>query len=389
MSTDKLTRCPHCKAAFKVSESQLAVASGRVRCGACMNVFDAIAYSLGDAKDAPENPPTDSELEQEIQDLAEHDDTSTELNSDLIQDNPTEDNESETTSQNSPFGDELSDSFKDLEETRSKDLNASYANELEEARQAPDDESWATDMLEQEARSIPESSPSESPKKKQERVEPAFTASYNEIAEPENVEFAPFSENNDEQEHISFYYDDAPSKPKRSKVASFTLITLNTLLVFTLVGLASWFHYEKLAKYPQVAALYQQFCDIAGCELPELSDITKIRSHNLVVRSHPTTRNALIIDAVITNEADYPQDFPDIALYFSDINNQTIAQRLIKPAQYLVPEILEWRQLPSNEGIHISLEIVDPGKEAVNYSLKFFPQKDNNSPDPATDQNSD
>ncbi|WP_197486112.1 MJ0042-type zinc finger domain-containing protein, partial [Oleiphilus sp. HI0061] len=45
MSNQRLTQCPHCKASFKVSEEQLSAANGRVRCGACMNIFDAIAYS--------------------------------------------------------------------------------------------------------------------------------------------------------------------------------------------------------------------------------------------------------------------------------------------------------------------------------------------------------
>ena len=389
MSTDKLTRCPHCKAAFKVSESQLAVAGGRVRCGACMNVFDAIAYSLGDAKNAPEKNHPEAPTEHQAQDQSKTNEQTPELDSELIQDDPDEDKLPSNQDNTSLLDDEFSDSFIDLEESSPADLNASYVNEIEEARQAPDDESWATEILEQEARSgHKEPSPeSFSENETQERVEPS-------ISEPEpfnaeNVEFAPFDENKDEQEHISFYYDEDSEKPKRSTASSLALITLNTLLVLILIGLASWFHYEKLAKYPQIASIYQRVCDIAGCKLPELSDITKIRSHNLIVRSHPTTRNALIIDAIITNEADYPQYFPDIALYFSDINNQTIAQRLIKPSQYLVPEVLEWRQLPSNQPIHISLEIVDPGKEAVNYSLKFFPQKEKASPDIMADQKSD
>ncbi|MFT5718186.1 MAG: hypothetical protein ACI9T7_002391, partial [Oleiphilaceae bacterium] len=103
-----------------------------------------------------------------------------------------------------------------------------------------------------------------------------------------------------------------------------------------------------------------------------LTDINKIKSHNLIVRSHPTTAKALIIDATIVNDANFNQDFPNIALYFSDINNQTIAQRLIRPTEYLSDEILNWNNMPPEQPIQISLEIIDPGKEAVNYSLKFF-----------------
>ena len=102
------------------------------------------------------------------------------------------------------------------------------------------------------------------------------------------------------------------------------------------------------------------------------TDIKKIKSHNLIVRSHPTTPKALIIDAIIVNKAGFDQDFPNIALYFSDINNRTIAQRLISPREYLSDELFNWQTMPSEQPIHISLEILDPGKEAVNYTLKFF-----------------
>lgn len=37
-----LTRCPHCETAFRVTSEQLKARQGRVRCGACQGVFDAL-----------------------------------------------------------------------------------------------------------------------------------------------------------------------------------------------------------------------------------------------------------------------------------------------------------------------------------------------------------
>lgn len=42
------TRCPHCRTVFRVQESQLVAAAGKVRCGACQTVFDARAQRLAD-----------------------------------------------------------------------------------------------------------------------------------------------------------------------------------------------------------------------------------------------------------------------------------------------------------------------------------------------------
>ena len=383
MPTDKLTRCPHCKAAFKVSEAQLAVANGRVRCGACMNVFDALAYSLGDAKDAsPETEQNEENLQENLEKFAAEEPSHEELDNELIQDNPEQDSDSDQYSGNSPFGGELSDSFMELDEDQNKQGKDSFRNEMNLSDDTPDDESWATKMLEEESKVEPPPAPPVSKATPKQEAHEPLTASRDEV-ETHEEEHDPFGfpeSGSGDDEHISFYYEDTEDEPKRSKLASTLLIGFNTLLVLVLLALASWFHYEKLAKYPQIAAAYQQACNLLGCQLPELSDISKIRSHNLIVRSHPTTKNALIIDAVITNEADYAQDFPDLALYFSDINNQTVAQKLIKPKQYLSPDVLEWQQLPSQQPIHISLEIVDPGKEAVNYSLKFFPRKKEQNP---------
>ena len=35
------TECPHCHTLFRITEAQLAMAEGRVRCGFCKQVFDA------------------------------------------------------------------------------------------------------------------------------------------------------------------------------------------------------------------------------------------------------------------------------------------------------------------------------------------------------------
>ncbi len=41
-----ITQCSACQTAFRVTETQLAARGGQVRCGACANVFDAMAHLL-------------------------------------------------------------------------------------------------------------------------------------------------------------------------------------------------------------------------------------------------------------------------------------------------------------------------------------------------------
>ncbi len=371
MQTESYTRCPHCKATFKVTEEQLQIAKGRVRCGACMSIFDALAYILPNSNEAVSDTPTDQSTPAETQPTAlENEATQVEQvieqsdeakDSDLFQDDPEEDSKAEHYEGGFGLSAELSTSFLELDEdNNSKDP---YTTDIQEAE--PDvnetDESWTQDILDD----ISEESDS--------RKEPTIPNEPEEDLpyEPVASEFEQTPQH-DEKDSIQFYYAQDTSDKKRNWLISGFLIIFNIALLLVLLAQASWFHYEKLATYPQLAKAYQYACERIGCVLPELSDTSKIRSHSLVVRSHPSARNALVIDAVIINEAKFEQHFPNIALYFSDINNQTVAQRLIKPEEYLSSEALGWGKMPSQQPIHISLELVDPGKEAVNYSLKFF-----------------
>ncbi|MBK9674969.1 MAG: DUF3426 domain-containing protein [Betaproteobacteria bacterium] len=63
MPEDKYTRCPGCKTIFRVTDQQLAVRGGQVRCGHCKNVFDGHAERISLApKAVPDQPFHDEAL---------------------------------------------------------------------------------------------------------------------------------------------------------------------------------------------------------------------------------------------------------------------------------------------------------------------------------------
>lgn len=380
MTSERVTQCPHCKATFKVSSEQLAIANGRVRCGACMNIFDALAYAVGGQ---PDTPSDDAPLQQETfytDEGSEVSNTSPDELADsleeVFQDNPDED-KAESGYSDSLLSDELSTSFLNLEEQD----HDPYATDLQRIEphfdENPDDsladESWAESMLEDESNEVQDAQPEPEPT----FSEPDFTKqAESDLGFDTDLETEPEykADKKESYETLNFQYkQDAPKK--RHWIVSSFLIIFNLALLVVLLAQIAWFNFEKFAQYPQAVKVFEQACEVLDCTLPELSDLSAIKSHNLVVRSHPTRPKALIIDTIIVNEADFAQSFPDIALYFSDINGKTIAQRLIQPKEYLAKDILNWEKMPSQESIHISLEILDPGREAVNYSLKFFPQQ--------------
>ncbi len=388
MTHSQLTQCPHCKASFKVSEEQLNAANGKVRCGACLNIFDAIAYQISsqenlkqDVDDPHEN--IDASL-LEPDDLAFDFDDTIDLENELLDrpqaqeddelsvfaDDPEEDKQEKGYTGSTKFGNELSTSFLELEKADNDKFKTQFLKDDTPVDSEEDsiDESWTSSILD------------DLEEKENTRIEPSLSISEDtEITEPEKpitqiTSDSPIDHNHLSQKELNslnFEYDQDPT-PKNKWLVGTLLFLLNLSLLLVLLAQASWFHYEKLVKYPKASELYELACQQLGCKLPILNDISKIDNKNLVVRSHPTRFNALIIETIITNHAVFEQPFPNINLSFSNINNQVIAQRLFKPSEYLNTNILKWPGMPSEQPIQITLEIIDPGPEAVNYKINFY-----------------
>ncbi len=141
---------------------------------------------------------------------------------------------------------------------------------------------------------------------------------------------------------------------------------LMALLLLTQIAI---FRFDTLSKNTSYRPLYMTACEIIGCKLPNLVDTQKIRTTNLVVRSHPGQQNALVIDAILINNAQFQQPYPALRLEFSDLNNKPIASRSLQPSEYLRGELAGATQMPANQPVQLSLAIVDPGASAVNYQL--------------------
>ncbi len=90
-----------------------------------------------------------------------------------------------------------------------------------------------------------------------------------------------------------------------------------------------------------------------------------------MVRSHPELDNALIVDSILLNNAPFEQPFPHFTLSFSDLDGKPLAWRRFTPREYLGGELAGAALMPRGQPVHISLEIEDPGPEAVNYSAQI------------------
>ena len=390
MSNTHLTQCPHCQATFKVQDQHLNAAGGKVRCGSCLEVFNALENLIDagvkastPATPAPTPPPAPASQPEEETEL-------------VFEDNPDEDSEDDSYTGEGAFSSELSDSFLELDEGGSDHFaSKEFADDVDDeviGKKKGSDESWAEDMLgdvdsEQPEKTIQEQEdsfqlsdefielneePSASAAATKQENKLDVDASEAGDNEPGNSQQAIQADSSQQYKHLQADPLDLPNRSGRSFFGSLIWTILNLSLLTVLCAQFAWYNYGKLAQYEELRPIYQKACELFKCQLPDLVDTTQIKSQNLIVRSHPTARKALIIDAVIVNQAPYEQPFPNMALYFSDLNNKIVAQRLFEPSEYLAGEVKEWTGMPKGTPIHISLEILDPGNDAVNYKVGFF-----------------
>lgn len=415
MSENHVTQCPHCRTSFRVSQAQLAAAHGAVRCGACLHVFNAAEQLFGAAAanrpavvtTVPTSAPTQS---TSAKPAAKPADETLWIHDDLDLDSLDLDEELARLEEQEQ---QLSQQFLALE--RAPHPAERFDNNALPADDEAHDEAWAEALLRDEPakRSSFELQPGDDSDTKQTPAPNADLApttapaaaqtqsiadDLDEPDEPRLGNLSPEQDDEDDQEPERqgdretaksprsepnlretrlFELDDEPLQldwrptPARPWGRWFAWGLLNLLAAGGLLAQYAAYNFDELARQDRYRPWFEQLCPSIGCELPSKVDISQIRSSNLVVRSHPEFSGALIVDAILYNRAPFAQPFPLLEMRFADLGGQLIASRRFKPSEYLAGELAGQSEMPPQTPIHISLDILDPGTRAVNYSLSF------------------
>ncbi|MCQ4271595.1 DUF3426 domain-containing protein [Pseudomonas kuykendallii] len=432
MTDSFVTQCPHCSTRFRVKRSQLGIAQGAVRCGACMQVFNA-AQQLQDAGEtrptAPPAPVSETSrpaVRPQLPPPGKNPGDTLWIHDDLDLDSLDLDEELAKLELQERL---VSERFR----TRAEPFEPSEGLSAIDPRES-DEEAWAQKLL-IDAAPEPEPEPPE-PLPELPAPEPLTAIEHAPLHDPVppparseptlslRLPEEPDDARDDEDEpdfRLSAERDDVPvtalllvdprrddeddeaqpnarHKPARSEPALrstalldledeplqlewqaprrrwgriFGWLLLNLLALAALAGQYLWYHYDELARRDEYRPWFEQLCPTLGCTLPSKVDIALIKSSNLVVRSHPEFTGALVVDAILYNRAPFSQPFPLLELRFADLNGQLLASRRFKPSEYLAGELAGQSEMPPQTPIHISLDILDPGAKAVNYSLSF------------------
>ena len=416
MSDSFVTQCPHCQTSFRVNHAQLSMARGVVRCGACLQVFNAAQQLLNQsieqeqppvivapAVTAPEAiiepPATPKAVSQAHWQAAELDLDLEHLDLD------------EELAKLEELEIQPSKSFG--QPHKSKDSSLSARRESSAAEEGE----WSDSLFSDSAAERAESSAlaAEAVEKpvelsKSERTEPSLSLDLDEPDDTPPLKLARDDDNEppligerlsatDGEDEDDELLEPPASKTKRKRnepdIREDTLLDLvdeplqldwqkrrtpwgkrlfwGFLVILAGAALAGQYiayHFEELSRQDQYRPYFQQLCPKIGCSVPSKVDIDRIKSSNLVVRSHPEFAGALVVDAILYNRAPFSQPFPLLELRFADLNGKMIASRRFKPGEYLNDDLAK-AEMPPQTPIHIALDILDPGPKAVNYSLSF------------------
>ncbi len=374
------TQCPNCHTYFRIGPEHLKAAGGKVRCGQCDTVFNALD-TLTD--ELPET--LQAEAETTFDDGTAAPET-TEAASDEATEatgEPADEAELIASTLDEPEGD-LEEIFAEDEAEIAKEFGLESVDEasetaLETPTQDGEPASEATAETGAETDKKPaddddfedwgdldEPLPSEA---RSDAVESHLNESgLTTLDETDSrLDDEPSSEFADSSLSTLEEDDDTP-RDKRSTALWGGLIALLGLI---LVGQVAYLKRDVLAQVPSLRPAVAQLCALTGCELPPLRDLSAIQIESRDVRSHPERPNALVVNATFVNTADFVQPFPVMRLRFTDIQGRVVAERQFQPREYLGPDIDIERGMPPGVPIHITLEIADPGQEAVNFEFDF------------------
>ena len=143
-------------------------------------------------------------------------------------------------------------------------------------------------------------------------------------------------------------------------------------LLLLLAGQGVFFYRAELAREQNWRPYLVKFCGYLQCSLPQQVDLSQLELLNRDVRQHPKVEEALLVNATLSNQADFTQPYPVLEVSFSDLGGNPVALRRFRPKEYVNDASAIKQGMPPGQPLPIMLEIQDPGEAAVSYQFGFL-----------------
>lgn len=151
----------------------------------------------------------------------------------------------------------------------------------------------------------------------------------------------------------------------------FLLLSVSLLIEYV------WFNRNQFMQVPEIQVEIEKLCQTFDCKNLSMRNPAKIELVTRNIYSHPNEKDALMVNVTMKNNAEFSQPYPVMNINFSDIRGSIVASRYFLPGEYLT---LEHQQsdnkqqdlLQPDTSTSITLEIQDPGKQAMTYEFNFL-----------------
>jgi len=363
--------CPACKSLYSIQSAHLRAAAGELHCGTCGARFNAAAGVFEDPQQALQY------AEQQQQGVAREIDALVDRALDQVQEHERQEQSAAIEprpARAAPPGriDEEDDDVDYLERF--------YAAQERSAGFEPPDEDTIALTVDLDSFFSPEDYDSLSTPGPDayafDRSQPPPAADGQTdrdcYAQPSTAEFhtMPQSDVVGDDEPVPYMLDD--DEPETRRGIGWGAIFASLLLIALLGGQFAWHQRYQLAEISELRPVMEQFCALLQCDLPLRHEPELVEMIAREVRDHPTVDGALLINATFVNRAAFRQVWPVFQISFSNMSGTLVAIRRVAPEHYLLePRPLD-QGMAAGEQAHLSLEVIDPGTEAVSFQFEFL-----------------
>ncbi|MCB1561738.1 MAG: zinc-ribbon and DUF3426 domain-containing protein [Xanthomonadales bacterium] len=159
----------------------------------------------------------------------------------------------------------------------------------------------------------------------------------------------------------------SPGEAKSGGAGWWFAVAVLTAIFLTQVLLAQR---DALASDPMWRPLLLRSCELLGCDVVPWIAPQQIEVTSRDIRPHPSVPGALLVQLSFRNGAAFDQVWPQLELGMLDLSGKPLALRRFNAAEYLGRPPTN-RVMARGLSVEATLEIADPGKQAIAYAFDF------------------
>jgi predicted Zn finger-like uncharacterized protein len=338
MPEEKYTRCPGCRTIFRVTDQQLALRDGQVRCGHCKHVFDGNAGRISLAPKPSDDEPFHDEARYGPPTITLRSSHALEPASDPV-----------------PFSIDTADAPAAAEPASAHVDPATLPHAAGEPLPAVEVPAPTTVMA------------------------PGGPGAVGEPASPPLAEAAAAGQSASSVEPVRAADADYENRFARPRGGRFGRllgrlgVVAAPLLLLLLIAQAAFHFRDALAAHvPASKPLLVRACAVLGCSVGPLHEASGLSIDASDLQADPAHRGLLMLTATLRNRSGVELAFPHLELTLTDAQEQVVVRRVILPTEYVGAGGGLAAGIPGNAELPVKLFIDASATTQAGYMLYAF-----------------